>query len=68
VLSDRDYRELLGLPLDMASADIPKHLLNTINKSILKLSVVPEVEVQGTVEMQDLQLVVLPLVLKQVTS
>ncbi len=49
----------LGLPSSVVSADIPKILLDMIEASIGVSSVGQEVEVSGTVEMQDLHLLVL---------
>ncbi len=66
-LSPEVYRERSGLPEGLSSKDTLKHLLNMIKVSIGPSSVGQVVEVLGTVETQDLRLVVTPLTM-EVTS
>jgi len=57
-LSEQEYRLLLGLQSSVLSADIPNLLLGMIKDSMGVSLVNQEVKVSGTVETQDLQLVV----------
>lgn len=68
MLSDKVYRELLGLPLALPSTEVSSFLKDMMLKSIGNSMANLEVEVLGTVETQALSLQVSIKALEQVTT
>ncbi len=65
-LSKQEYRLRLGLPEAVLDKDISKHLVDTTEASMGTSSVEAVVEVLGTVETQDLQLLVRTVPFKEI--